>query len=86
MVRYVYPFIFHRIHPKNYFADNVWYENKCAKCVEKFAQKMCKLHNKGDDPSFFCFFLPNMKRERWMIPKTAPNCAAEAPLASASIG
>ena len=46
---------------------------------------MCKLHNKGDNPKFFVF-LPNMKRERWMIPKTAPNCAAVAPLASASIG
>ena len=31
--------IFHRIHPKNYFEDNVWYKNKCAKCVDKFAQK-----------------------------------------------
>ena len=30
--------------------------------------------------------LPNMNNERWMMPKTAPNCEAVAPLELASIG
>ena len=29
---------------------------------------------------------PNIKRERWIIPKTAPNCEAEAPFSVASMG
>ena len=29
---------------------------------------------------------PNMKRDKWMIPKTAPNCVAVAPFLRASMG
>ena len=40
----------------------------------------------GNINTLLDIFLPNMKSERWMMPNTAPNSEAVAPLELASMG
>ena len=44
------------------------------------------LHKKNFPTPKMSFGSPNIKSDRWMIPKTAPNCVAVAPFLRASMG